>query len=101
MGAQGDGVKAVGFLTSHSWRKSAVMLAVALMLTGLGFAVRYAEDNQIGETNQVSWWVFVVAGVCAYWSALGFVTLMLRTFYRRALNGQGRASDDAPGEKME
>jgi len=71
------------FFTSYSWRKSLVLAVVAGLTTGLGFAVRYAEDNRVGSSNEVSWWVFVVAGLFAYWSVLGFVLSFFKTLSRR------------------
>ena len=62
----------MGFFTSYSWRKSIVLAIISVIFTGLAFAVRYGEDNQVGSSNEVSWWVFVIAGVFAYWSLLGF-----------------------------
>ena len=74
----------MGFFTSYSWRKSIVLAVVAALVTGLGFAVRYGEDNQVGSSNEVSWWVFVVAGLFAYWSVLGFAMSVFRHIsYRR------------------
>ena len=70
------------FFTSYSWRKSIVLAVVAGLTTGLAFAVRYAEDNRVGSSNEVSWWVFVVAGVLAYWSALGFVVSLFKALAR-------------------
>ena len=68
----------MGFFTSYSWRKSAVLLAVSAMLTGLAFAVRYGEDNQVGSSNEVSWWVFVAAGIFGYWAILGLVVCLFK-----------------------
>ena len=65
-------MKQMGFFTSYSWRKSIVLAVISAIFTGLAFAVRYGEDNQVGSSNEVSWWVFVIAGVFAYWSLLGF-----------------------------
>ena len=76
----------MGFFTSYSWRKSIVLAVVAALVTGLGFAVRYGEDNQVGSSNEVSWWVFVVAGLFAYWSVLGFVLSLFKTLSRRRKN---------------
>ncbi len=69
----------MGFFGSYSWRKSIVLAVVAGLVTGLGFAVRYGEDNQVGSSNEVSWWVFVSAGVFAYWSLLGFIVCIARS----------------------
>ena len=76
----------MGFFTSYSWRKSIVLAVVAALVTGLGFAVRYGEDNQVGSSNEVSWWVFVVAGLFAYWSVLGFVLSLFKTLSRLRKN---------------
>ena len=73
----------MGFFTSYSWRKSAVLLLVAAILAGLAFAVRYGEDNQVGSSNEVSWWVFVAAGVFGYWAVLGFAVSVFRSISRR------------------
>ncbi len=76
----------MGFFTSYSWRKSIVLAVIAALVTGLGFAVRYGEDNQVGSSNEVSWWVFVVAGLFAYWSVLGFVLSLFKTLSRLRKN---------------
>ncbi len=76
----------MGFFTSYSWRKSIVLAVVAALVTGLGFAVRYGEDNQVGSSNEVSWWVFVVAGLFAYWSVLGFALSLFKTLSRLRKN---------------
>ena len=76
----------MGFFTSYSWRKSIVLAVVSALVTGLGFAVRYGEDNQVGSSNEVSWWVFVVAGLFAYWSVLGFVLSLFKTLSRLRKN---------------
>ena len=73
----------MGVWTGWTGRKAAVMLVVAGALTGLGFAVRYGEDNQVGASNEVSWWVFVAAGLCAYWALLGFAIIALRYLKNR------------------
>jgi len=79
----------VGFFTSYSWRKSIVLLLVTAVLTGLAFAVRYGEDNQVGSSNEVSWWVFVVAGLFAYWTLLGFTVSIIRSLARIKRKGGG------------
>ena len=76
----------MGFFTSYSWRKSIVLAVIAALVTGLGFAVRYGEDNQVGSSNEVSWWVFVVAGLFAYWSVLGFVLSLFKALSRLRKN---------------
>ena len=76
----------MGFFTSYSWRTSIVLAIVTVVVTGLGFAVRYGEDNQVGSSNEVSWWVFVVAGIFAYWSVLGFVLSLFKALSRLRKN---------------
>ena len=73
----------MGFFTSYSWRKSLVLAVIATVTTGLAFAARYAEDNRVGSSNEVSWWVFVVAGLFAYWSLLGFSISLFKALSRR------------------
>ena len=73
----------MGFLTSYSWRKSIVLAIISAILVGLAFAVRYGEDNQVGSSNDVSWWVFVVAGIFAYWALLGFAVSVFRSISGR------------------
>ena len=86
----------MGFFTTYSWRKSITLLLVAAILTGLAFAVRYGEDNQVGSSNEMSWWVFVFAGIFAYWALLGFSVLIFRSMSRC---GKGpRAADDDRGK---
>lgn len=64
-------------------RRCAVALVLAGILTGLGFAVRWAEFNQVGSSNHVSLWIFVFAGLFAYYAAIvAFVIL------RRYLNSR-------------
>ena len=85
----------MGLLTTFSWRKTAVLAAVAAVLTGLAFAVRYGEDNQVGSSNVASWWVFVAAGVFAYWALLGLAVSLFRTIRRRHFTSTS-AEDSLP-----
>ena len=87
----------MGFFTTYSWRKSIVLLLVAATLTGLAFAVRYGEDNQVGSSNEMSWWVFVFAGIFAYWALLGFFVLIFKSMSRRGK--PPRAADDDGGTR--
>ena len=45
-------------------------LGAAVVLTALGFAVRWAEFNQVGSDNDTSTWIFVLAGLSAYYGIL-------------------------------
>lgn len=70
-------------LVRTSGRSVAVRFVIALLLTGLGFAVRYGEDNHLGESNVISFYVFITAGLFAYWTFLGFLILSLRYLKKR------------------
>ena len=61
-----------------SWRRPVILLAVSLLTAALGFAVRYGEDNQIMESNVGSFYVFVLAGVIAYWAILRLMIILVR-----------------------
>jgi len=74
----------MGFFTSYSWGKSFVLAGVAAILAGLAFAVRYGEDNQVGSSNEVSWWVFVSAGIFAYWAVLGFAISLFKSLSKHS-----------------
>lgn len=64
-------------------RRCIVSLLVAIVLAGLGMAVRWAEFNQVGSSNNVSLWVFAIAGLFAYYA--GIVALVI---LRRHLNSR-------------
>lgn len=64
-------------------RRCIVSLAVAAILTGLGFAVRWAEFNQVGASNTMSMWIFVGAGLFAYYAGI-----VLFVILRRHLNSR-------------
>lgn len=59
-------------------RRTALAFAAALALAGLGVAARVAEDNQVGDPNTVSTWVFFCAGLCAYLSCIGLFLCVRR-----------------------
>ncbi len=65
-----------------SWRRFRISVAVALFLLAMGFGVRYAEDCQVGYTHDASMWVFVAAGLLAYYAAI--IALVLLRRRRRA-----------------
>jgi len=57
-------------------RHALIAAAATLLLTGLGYAVRFAEDNQVGESNTVSRMIFALAVFAAYWAVfLGILCL--------------------------
>ena len=47
-------------------RKAVACTAASLVFLFLGFAVREAEANQIGSSNNASIWVFFFSGLCLY-----------------------------------
>ena len=55
---------------SYTWKRVWLFLAAAAFLVLMGFGVRCAEDRQVGYTNDASMWVFVAAGLCAYYAAI-------------------------------
>lgn len=50
----------------------------SLVFVFLGFAVRKAEDNQIGSTSTASMWTFFLAGLCLYIAAVAAWTAWRR-----------------------
>lgn len=53
-------------------------IGVAVFLVAMGFGVRCAEDGQVGYTHDSSMWVFVVAGLFAYYAAIALCQLCRR-----------------------
>ncbi len=54
----------------YTWKRVGFLVAFAAFFLLMGFAVRFAEDSQVGYTNDFSMWVFVVAGLFAYSAGL-------------------------------
>lgn len=76
----------------YTWGRFRLCLAVSAFLVAMGFGVRLAEDRQVGYTNDASMWVFVAAGLFAYYAAI--VAYVIR---RRARAKPGlRASRNKP-----
>lgn len=61
-----------------TWRKFWTAIGMALFLVAMGFGVRCAEDGQVGYTHDSSMWIFVVAGLFAYYAAIAFYQLRRR-----------------------
>ena len=53
-----------------TYRKASAFTGAALVFLLLGFAVREAEYNQIGSTNNTSLWMFALSGICLYAAVL-------------------------------
>jgi CDP-diglyceride synthetase len=49
-----------------TWRKAIACAIASLVFLLLGFAVREAEANQIGSSDNASIWVFFISGLCLY-----------------------------------
>ena len=62
----------------YSWKKTAVSFFVSAILVGMGFAVRYGEDNQVGSSNNISLWIFFLSGVFCYYSFLTAMIMLWR-----------------------
>jgi hypothetical protein len=60
----------------YSWKKTVISFFISVILVGMGFAVRYGEDNQVGSSNNISLWIFFISGVFGYYSFLT-ATIML------------------------
>ena len=65
----------------YTWRRFRLSLAAAGFLVLLRAGVRCAEYRQVGYTNDASMWIFVAAGLCAYYAAI--VASVLRRGARR------------------
>ena len=69
--------------TNITWKKLLITIAVLLSMTGVGFAVKYAEDGQVGTTNVVSTWLFIMTGLGAVY-ALAVLAVLLRRALSRS-----------------
>ena len=76
----------------YTWGRFRLCLAVSAFLVAMGFGVRLAEDRQVGYTNDASMWVFVAAGLFAYYAAI--VAYVLR---RRGRGARRMGNDGNPG----
>ena len=66
---------------NYTWKRVKLSLAICAFLCLMGFGVRCAEDRQVGYTNDASMWVFVAAGLFAYYAAI--VAFVIRRHVRR------------------
>ena len=62
-----------------TWRRFWTAIGVATFLVAMGFGVRCAEDEQVGYTHDTSMWIFVVAGLFAYYAAIALYQLRRRS----------------------
>lgn len=49
-----------------------------LLVFASGFAVRYGEDNQVGSSNKISMWVFVIGALLVYYASVITVSYFLK-----------------------
>jgi purine-cytosine permease-like protein len=59
-------------------KKVLLFLISGLLVFASGFAVRYGEDNQVGSSNKVSMWVFVIGILLVYYAAVVTVSYFLK-----------------------
>ena len=62
-----------------TYRRALAFVGASLAFLVLGFAVREAEDNQIGSTSTASLWTFFLAGLCLYVAAVAAWAAWRRT----------------------
>lgn len=61
-----------------------MLILAAAVFTAAGFFVRFAEDSQVGYTNDTSMWMFGIAGIFAWFALLQLVAPMFPKVPRNA-----------------
>ncbi len=61
-----------------TWKKCFWAYGISLILFGMGFALKYAEDNQVGSSNDVSFMTWCFSGFFLYWGVLFMSVLVYR-----------------------
>ncbi len=61
---------------ARKWRRFKMLILAAAVFTAAGFFVRFAEDSQVGYTNDTSMWMFGIAGIFAWFALLQLVAPM-------------------------
>ena len=59
-----------------TWKKFFKTLGVLALMVGIGFAVKYGEDGQVGTENVLSKTIFIMAGFGVLY-ALGVLAVLL------------------------
>lgn len=59
-----------------TWKKFFKTLGVLALMVGIGFAVKYGEDGQVGTNNVLSKTIFIMAGFGVLY-ALGVLAVLL------------------------
>ena len=67
-----------------TYRKATAFAVAAVVFLLLGFAVREAEANQIGSSDNASIWVFFFSGLCLYATVVIGWTAFRRSRKRQA-----------------
>ena len=71
----------------YTWKRFRLSLAASAFLALMGFGVRLAEERQVGYTNDASMWVFVAAGLFAYYAAIVAFVLLRAARAGRSASG--------------
>ena len=61
---------------ARKWRRFKMLILAAAVFTAAGFFVRFAEDSQVGYTNDTSMWMFGIAGIFVWFALLQLVAPM-------------------------
>ena len=69
---------------ARKWRRFRMLILAAAVFTAAGFFVRFAEDSQVGYTNDTSMWMFGIAGIFAWFALLQLVAPMFPKVPRNA-----------------
>lgn len=69
---------------ARKWRRFKMLILAAAVFTAAGFFVRFAEDSQVGYTNDTSMWMFGIAGIFAWFALLQLVAPMFPKVPRNA-----------------
>ena len=76
--------------SKYTWGRFRLSLAAAAFLVLMGAGVRCAEYRQVGYTNDASMWIFVAAGLFAYYAAIVAYVL------RRDARAKARPPENKP-----
>ena len=70
-----------------TWKKFFKTLGVLAVMVGIGFAVKYGEDGQVGTENVLSKSIFIMAGFGVLY-ALGVLAVLLSR--GKKIDGDGK-----------
>ena len=75
-----------------TWKKFFKTLGVLALMVGIGFAVKYGEDGQVGTDNILSKSIFIMAGFGALY-ALGVLAVLLSRVKKSDGDGNDAGQD--------